>query len=347
MSDKPIVYMEVGFFMAFLKAIEKPFSQIVEKDKLLFIDKLLKEAKVYIDLEEDEIKQIVLLEKKAALYDRDLVFGIKERLSKSNSDIVGSCKKELAKLKGNVADEWRGIKPTPFFLLLDCNKNAAVALQDRIGITCIPKDLKFDSSISSLKIKQVCLDENEMVSINVYDYINFLPQSFSLVVEDPYFYLNAIKVIKDNKFDFLEDLLQRLYNINFRNKPLEVLIIVPDEEYWENRYKRNLLNIENFIKSYDKLEKRIEFLNKEHKGRIHLEVHKNKSYKMHDRNVLSNTFWISCSHSFQREYNTNTEWTYKPIGIYYPLFKKRVEFATRFIKMQDISATNRLASGLV
>jgi hypothetical protein len=48
-------------------------------------------------------------------------------------------------------------------------------------------------------------------------------------------------------------------------------------------------------------------------------------------NVFSNNFWFSCGHSFKDSYNTDTEWLYRPVAIYFLEYIQRLQFATEFI----------------
>lgn len=70
--------------------------------------------------------------------------------------------------------------------------------------------------------------------------------------------------------------------------------------------------------------------------------------EMHDRHIITNSFWITCGYGFKFKYNSNTEWIFRPIGSYFNEKEERLRFIIDRIHNRKIEQiiSKRLLDGV-
>lgn len=316
--SKPIVYVEIKFISAFLSERVKPLNQIKNSYGLLFIEELLKKSYLFINISKSDIEKTLRNEMpECELYTINLINYIRE-LAKLSSSIIYSCFNEIDDLKQGILSNNES-NSLPNFILLDVNKYKAEKIQEKIGIICFPRP---DNSIyNESSIKVMVKPINSGVDIPIRELCSEL-FAHTIIIEDPYLLANYF----GEKVDFIKRFISNILNSKFTNTPLYLILVI--SKPWRRRgqsvheFNDQLEDYQNCINHInDDLEAEIGML-----ANISLKIHiiEKAAGTFHDRHVISNSFWVTCGYGFGLRYKSNTEWIYKPIGIYFTQMEDRI-----------------------
>jgi hypothetical protein len=312
------IFIDVGFLKYYYEECAKPFDSINKKNELVFIGELIRRHNVYLNINDEILNNLrmnIHVPENILCLDSQSYIKI---FFNSRHHIVKSCFNQCNSLLTE-PDNIQKEEIIPTFYLTDLNLSESKILQKKTGIISINKDLEFHESFHRVFIKQI----KHRRKYSLEEFTEFLPKANSIIIEDPYFY--------NTKHDFILEFINQLIKCDKDPiVPVRILIVITEikQEEIEKITKQNLFK-EICIK-----------LNTEHSKRIFIEVR--HSNKMHDRNVFSNNFWFSCGHSFNDSYNTDTEWLYRPIAIYFLEYIQRIQFATEFIFKNSFHCKNLL-----
>lgn len=287
----PITYITKNFFINFCKNLLIPLKDItIQNSDLVFLEEIIfSKSKVYFDI---NVGEYLLTDKGVYKNYEDGIFCnyLKYLNSKNKIEFSETLNNELESQNGILSDV------QPLFLLLDKTNEECEKMANNYGVICISKEMKINQ-----KVKRVCVDiVHRNININLDLILEGKPYCNSLIIEDPYLF-------KNDRDDFICELIGYFYNENY-NKDFPVTIIHNriDDPQQVLRIKSKIQDIEEI---YPKII--IEFIQKN---------------GIHDRNIFSNTFWISCDYGFCRSYsNSATKWVMFPIGIYFEKYFDRKE----------------------
>jgi hypothetical protein len=308
-----IVYIDPGFLSFICKEKRKSFNDsTLKKEELLFIDKLIGLGSIYFNIDETVLYDLIVAQeyKNNSFYDEDFYHYAKMIIGSNGKTY--SCKDEINKIVKELYSHDYSESQTPLYYLTEKDDESVLKLNKHTGCIVINRSLEFQKYEHSVQLNNVVV--NEMV--NEFKLTRNLSIPYSLIIEDPYIY--SINI------DFFHSLLDNLLKKDLSSfKPFRIYIVTmnPAHQKYTN---------ENNIKSYEKFDKKIKELNKTGFYSIKVENWQNqkKQPKMHDRNIFTEKFWISCTHSFKHKYDTNVEWVFKPIAIYFQQYLSRIRFAT-------------------
>lgn len=318
MSKMLQIFIDVGFLKYYYEECAKPFDSINKKNELVFIGELIRRHNVYLNINDEILNNLRMNnhvpEKLLCLDSQSYI----KLFFNSRHHLVKSCYNQCNSLLTS-PDKLQKEEIIPIFYLTDLNLIESKKLQNKTGIITINKELEFHKSIHRVFLKQI----KHRRKYSLVEFTEFLPKANSIIIEDPYFYTATD--------DFILEFINQLIKCDQDPiDPVRILIVITEIKQ-EEIEKIIILNLfkEFCIK-----------LNSEHSKRIFIEVR--YSNKMHDRNVFSNNFWFSCGHSFKDSYNTDTEWLYRPVAIYFSEYLERLQFATEFIFKKRYKCENLL-----
>lgn len=324
LPKQPIIFVQFSFIEKLLNELNKPlieFEDELMRTNIVFLYTLFQKSTIYIDLDESEIFSIVVNEPKAD-YGNELRLFF-NRICYNNK--LKSCKIQLDLLLSSNKSSSSEFNEIPTFLLLDVDELRAREINEETGIICIPSSLKFHENLSKVLVREIKKDE-----FNFVEFTSFLCKAKNIIIEDPY-------IEKEEGQKFIEKLIQNLIDNKKKYEiPINILILIQDKS---NYSKKD--DAERFRLDYNNLIQTISELTENNENYLIVKRFL-KSEKMHDRHIYSESFWISCGHSFKMKYNVSTEWIYRPIGIYFTQYEKRIKSSTEFIKKQQLNTKNRL-----
>lgn len=320
------IYIQKKFLVEYFNIQKKLVHDLIKNDmgrKFLFINELIKSVgKIYIDIDQAAIDKLIIKEINKDTDEFEILFKELGKTLKIKQCPINLSTPEQILNTGNKTIQ-------PHYLLLDCDQNQAKNYQKTLGIICISTQLIMSKEIYSLDIKHI-LKNNP---INLNSYTKNLNQSHSIIIEDPYIYTIDLK--------FLENIILSLYNNQFNNNPLHILLVGQNKNI--NNPKIRPKEKEDFIKFKKELLCFIDSFNDSYENKVIIElILIGSNIKLHDRHILSNSFWIVSGHSFKEVYDTNTEWQYRPIGTYFHQFKDRLSFVNSAIKTKSYSTYKHL-----
>ncbi|MBP6456502.1 MAG: hypothetical protein KA275_07220 [Chitinophagaceae bacterium] len=117
-----------------------------------------------------------------------------------------------------------------------------------------------------------------------------MPNCNWLVISDPYIFEN------DNDLSFFKNLLKKMYRDESTIPTTFIL------EYSNPKTKDLKTKFEGLEKEFPNFS----FTLKERYEKF-----------IHDRNIFTNSFWLSCDYGFKNQYSNDTKWHQMPIGKYY------------------------------
>lgn len=179
------------------------------------------------------------------------------------------------------------------------------------GIIIFGKDFKIKyGSIFSLYVESFRKD----VQKKMVDYLKKVQTSNSVIIQDPY--------ILNESILFLQILINSL--IDFKNIKIKLIITFI------------LKNGEGKASTIDKLKNIYDDI-------CHLEII--YSNQFHDRNIYTNTAWISSDYGFKDKYERSlTKWCIFPIGTFYDLYFEKLNEIKRYISLHNEITQNNLIS---
>lgn len=297
---QPTIFMSVDFFVRFCKMLTNWNSITIDKKWLIMLEELIFEkGKVYLNIPAEEIKRLLELNQNREEFlkcdeDTRLLINYLFKLSSINSPIR-NCKEAIQIFRTQQFDKYDTMHKKPDFLFLSDTAEYCKELSEKFGIFCISNDIHLDIRNSRVSLK--VLDRGEPVGDND---LNFLPKSNSLVIEDPY-------ILNNNNDNFLDYLLEHFY-------PKKLAI---------SKFFLTIIYTPQMGLSTDNIRKRLESKYSQ------LQLDFVEKTDLHDRNIYSNTFWISCDYGFRRIYTKPTKWEAFPLATYYSQYKKRLMAATK------------------
>jgi hypothetical protein len=316
MRQQSVVFLQFDFFKKLIEEASKPFLSVHAKEYLSFLyDLLFTKSKIYIDKTSSEILELRTSET------QDLITFQFKKLA--NLNVIEPLKHSISKYIEDVS-LFEGSN-LPDYILIDVDITKAKDLNKELGIPVHSSDFdKIPLSFYSVQIFDI--EANKAVRIK--DCFDSLPKASCLIVEDPYLYSESEA--------FLKEFLEQLICSQIKRCPFEVLLVIQGTRFIEERERQRY---EDGLKRIEKVREQLE---EEYGEKIRFNILLNNVRKMHDRHILTNTFWLSSGHSFKAKYNTNTSWIIKPLAKYYPKYRKRVEFATEPLKSSRFPIKHQL-----
>ena len=304
---QPSIFMSEGFFVSFCKMFTK--SDILPKDKkwLTFLDDLIFGAvDVYLNMPSEKIKKILEVELNREQYlnsDEDTKLIAKYLARISNNNKIRDCREAIEVFRRMEFDKYDKLQKKPDFIFLSESTSYCEELSEKFGIFCISNDIHLD--VKNTSVEQEVIKRDEQIDLNKF---RFLPKCNSLVIEDPYIINN------DARGEFIDSLLELLYSKELKIKKYYLTIVYNSE---------NAINTKIIE---DRLKRRYEWL-------ILDFVQKRD---LHDRNIYSNTFWISCGLGFMKSYQHRTTWNVWPLGKYYSGYIELLKELTKSSHFKNI-----------
>lgn len=302
--QQPILFISKPFFINFVKKIESKFTSLTaEEQKLIpFLHELIfNKSTLYFDLEQKAIAKIT--EESFAKID-DLTNDEDEKLFivyfrmliERNGNLIQSCRSDLQIIKSLETKRFTELKVLPTFLLISEDNDYCRSIEAEWGIISVSKSL----NIAGRALTDLII-ENIMAAscLNIEDFFSKLPNCYSVVIEDPY-------LLKTG--DYIIELIDSILGKKLTNKPLKITLIT---NYDGN--KNVLMKI------------RERFTNK-----VELEHIEGKN--IHDRNIYSNSYWLTSDYGFMKTYNKPTKWVVYPLGVYYGKFYERLGLSLKGVK---------------
>ena len=321
MCPKVNVYVDIGFLSFFYNEMSKPLNTLAKKKELIFIDELLRKSKVYLNIEEEILTNLRIdkIEPNGIL--NEDIQKLIQILFNGRHHMFISCKKECDVLNKAIENGSQEYELTADFYLFDGNLSDTKAIEKNTGVQTINRDLDLHESYYRVLLKSIKAQK----PLDLKEYTSFLLKSNALIIEDPYFFSNSEKFIK-------ELILALIKSKDTENGRVNIIILIPDSSKISEDDKSK----------YEKFRFLVNQINIDNSNFLLIEIKSHVGHKMHDRHIFSNNFWITCSHSFKEKYNTNTEWIYKPIGVYFNEYIERIQFATHFFLKEGIKTHNLL-----
>jgi hypothetical protein len=322
------IYLQINFLVTFFELLKKSMLHLEQAEEVLFVQKLIrKSGSIYVDLNSETISQLMNSTNNTKnTYSDDFIFYFKQ---------IGSFVQILeCPVKLNDPQDLLLLKnksKLPHYLMLDCNLTRAVEYEKKLGIICIPKTLQIKKEVYSYTTKPIYKDKK----IHLGSYTGNISQSHSIIIEDPY-----VHIVSQG---FLKELLLSFYDVRFKNEPLHILILGQNHILINKHIKSE--EKEKFINASKKLKQFIVDFNTEYGNKIIVELVLVENSKLHDRHILANSFWIVSGHSFKEIYNTNTEWQFRPVGIYFQQFKERLDFINTTLERDTLVKMKKDSTG--
>jgi len=313
--SQPVVFISKDFFIHFCKTKDTPTNDIERKKIILFFEELIfYKATIHINIDEAEIINYQKIEKISELSEDEKIFYIYFKII-LNQNRPRSCKKEFAIFSNKKYTEYDTLLVKPNYILSSFHTDFCKEIEKEFGVICISKELNYKEC--SARVAVEVIESNK--PIDLLHFTKEYPVCNSLIIEDPYLFEN------DKQGEFINVLLKALLPQNLKVQLIVTLISVKDR----------ITNIE--------LDKMRENLGKGYTN-VKIEIYHRSSMYLHDRNIYSNTFWLSCDYGFKKKYTTATKWTIFPLAIYYPEYLKRKQESIKFIKNEKIKSENYLVN---
>ncbi len=287
--------------------------KLEKKKTLIFIEALFAtKAEVHINISEEKI--ILLsstpIENLREIDDEDdRLFLLYFHKIFSRGILVRSCEDQFRMFNSRDVNAILSHRIIPNYLFLDSNDPYPVEISSYFGIIAIGKDMSVKSkNIFDLHIHSFQRNVLEKVK----EYFKEIPQSNAVVIQDPY-------ILKEGNV-----LLRSLINsiIDFSSLKIKPTITFLLREG------------EGDISILKQLEE-------EYQGKFDLEII--YSHSFHDRNIYTNTTWISSDYGFRREYGkSSTKWCGYPIGTYYDLYYKKLDEIKKYLVAHNTKTSNSL-----
>lgn len=312
--NQPVVYLSKDFFTSFCKLLSQRYDKMpVPKATLVYFETLLFErARVYINIEEHELATITAMTPRDIMaienLDTRILYGHIQIIDSTNK--VGSCKKEIEIFRALKYDLFETMDKKPHFLLLADDDTFCGRIREEFGVICLSKNLKFRESDTRVNLEIV----GSGIKIKPDEIIGRYLVSHSIIIEDPYLFDN------DRDGIFLKSLLRTLFGERLQVKGTLTVICA-------NKYNVDIDTVLSII------------------GRelnIQTENYVRSSTFMHDRNIYSNSYWLSCDYGFKSHYTKPTKWISFPLGLYFVEYQKRMKASIAFLKNENNLSVNNL-----
>lgn len=300
------VFLEIEFLKSYFNELRKELGVVEFPEKVLFVKEILKNCDLYVNLDKEAIAELMFAGKADKIDKNDISFFLKAHCLRTSS-VLRTCLAELTLLK---EQNYHETMNRPHYILLGQAWTYAQNYSEQTGVVFIPNDFEFPNGYSEVINESI----QPKINLNFSDYTAGLVRSNSLIIDDPYLYtVNPadVKLLLSNLI-FGDGIINKVFLIIYKD-PIE-----------ENSQK-------NWIKEIKKMNNK--YINVEI---LQVEILQN-NIKIHDRHIISNTFWITCGLGFKPRYNSQTFWFYFPIGKYYSRVVDRIEFLLKFINDPDIS----------
>jgi len=296
---QPTIFMSVDFFVRFCKMLTNWNSTTIDKKWLILLEELIFEkGKVYLNIPAEDIKRLLQLNQNREEYlkcdeDKRLLVNYLVKLSLINSPIR-DCREAIQIFRAQQFDKYNTMHKKPDFLFLSDTAEYCKELSEKFGIFCISNDIHLDARNTRPNLKVI--DDGERIDLNHFSY---LPKANSLIIEDPFILNN------DKQGDFIDILLTCFYPAKFNNPKFYLTIIYTEENKTNKQQLKQRLE-----RKYPLMQ--VDFVSA-------------PKLKLHDRNIYSNSFWLTCGFGFQKHYTKSTHWESYPLAIYYTEFTKRLK----------------------
>lgn len=311
MLQRPIVFIEKEFLLKLHVYFSKTLLEINNNHYITFLKELLfNKGKIYINISQDEITKILTNNS-----NNELEFLIK-LISMSNDKL------ESINTDFNIINLLTVAFPDklPTYVLANISSSEALNLNKKLGVIILSSD--FDSKNDEYKyiLDSISRIDVNFINVNIENYyktiLNKIPKPSKIYIEDPFLYTTQ-------DFYFIS-LLNELISFELIHKFTSVYLIYSSKiESEETEFINKIKKVidKSLLKSTTSIN--FNFIN-------------NKTpIRMHDRNILTNTSWITCTNSFKNKYTTPTQWTVIPIGNFYIQYLNRMNFIMDLIRSND------------
>lgn len=313
MLQRPIVYIDKEFLLKLYVSLSKTILEINNNHYITFLKELLfNKGKIYINISQDEITKIL-----SNNSNNELEFLIK-LISMSNDKL------ESINTDFNIINLLTDAFPDklPTYVLANISSSEALNLNKKLGVIILSSD--FDSKNNEYKYIQDSISQIEVnyIDTNTKNYyktiLNKIPKPSKIYIEDPFLYTT-----------------QDIYFISLLNELISFELIQKFTSVYLIYSSKNESEETEFI---NKIKKEIDNTLLKSTNSINFNFINNKTQiRMHDRNILTNTTWITCTNSFKNKYTTPTQWTVIPIGNFYIQYLNRINFILDIIKNNNLT----------
>jgi hypothetical protein len=319
LSQSPIVFVSKKFILNYLKLKQGNWTNytIDEKKILIFLELLLEsKSQIYIDLSENEIYHIRSI-------DHETIHTM-ENISEKNFHLimmkifnngmsVNSCLHHLNDyLNGNL-DSIKNHDVKPNYIFVELSTAELEYRSKSYGLITLASNLKvIHRNIYELHIKTIDKDDSTTIK-KIEKYFDNIPNSSEIIIQDPY-------ILKQSK-EFIKKIVHLILDLNTLKLKPTVTIIADKDQGDANKLCE---------------------LQKED-GRFILEFIDSKLF--HDRNIYTNSTWISSDYGFMNRYGKgSTKWCGYPIGEYYDIYYKKLNEIKAYLTTHRTITRNSLIS---
>jgi hypothetical protein len=315
-NQQPITFVTKSFLISFFKKMGNNYQLIPfdQKKKMLFIEDLIfNRSTVYINMQDTKIAEYIISEQPSAaalLEDDERLFRIYFK-KMTSVNLIRSCENEWGDYINKDYERIKFHSVRPNFILSHADHSLSKELEAACGIISISKDLdlKFNNIDVSVKIIE---KDKEYSPKEIFTEVS---QCSDVVIEDPY--------LLKQSYDYLKVLLENIIGRSFMLKPIHLTLVTKTGE--------------GDMKSIPKLQ--ADFGNS-------VIIEHYQSMGLHDRNIYSNTYWITSDYGFMKKYTrSSTKWTSFPIGNFFSEYHFRLSKSLGFLKREPKKSKNRLAIG--
>lgn len=313
--EQPIVYIESNFLSKFYAELARPYRDIAQKAYLNFINNLISRSTIYLDMTQEEyLNYLRPLESSSSELDStDVLRMALKKISGDNKPGLGKPIRSIIENNQKVQ-----IKNAPNYVLADISSAEAIRQNKVTGLAILSSEFNsIGSQLHELSIKKL------ESPFNPSDHFNTLPFAQWILIEDPY--------LHTQNDDFIKKFLKSLIKSENRQFPIQLAVVVQKPKYSDGSNSHSELM--KFNNKVSVLKKMLALL----KGELPLgsiieliEFKPSGNVSIHDRYILSASYWITCGYGFREKYSASTYLLKAPVGIYHDILKDRLNFYKKF-----------------
>jgi len=284
--EQPLVFVSKYFFLEFAKRLQrsKPQDGIEERKRLIKLEELLfYKSTVYMNLSDEEFNYYTNPEFIANSED-DIVFKMYfDILSRQNK--IMPISKELECFRQSDYPGFDQMLDKPNFVFLAEATSVCNIIGKEFGVICISKNIDFDPSLFEVVKKTVAHDSKVDLS-RAGSLLKHLPFSHTIKIVDPYIFDDSWGV---------EYVIRLVQSLAATKVSIKLLV------EFKNSKGKNIKVIE------DALRKNIPNL------KLSELIICNRTF-IHNRNITTNTFWLSSDYGFRPKYGKDeANWMTYPL----------------------------------
>jgi hypothetical protein len=288
-QQQPRIFITKSFFLSFIKQL-KAINQLditlkenIERVKMLTLlkDLLFYKATVFIDISDEDLYKynhpgFIPETEEEKLFQQ--YFKILVAQNK-----VSTCYVEIQYFKQKKYEKFNEMERKPNYIFLSASADFCKEISEEFGVICISD--KFSYCMEWFEIIKKTAPAKQDIDLNrTGNFINHLPYSHTIRITDPYLLNQEVK--------FIVELIKSLSATK-----VEIALTINVE----NKKGINTANKEKDIR---------EKVPNLKLGRL---IDGSKSF--HNRNITTNTFWLSSDYGFERRYpNDEANWITFPMN---------------------------------